>query len=248
MRISRVYIEADLATGRVLELSPEAAAYVGRVLRLRSGDPLVLFNGHGGEFEAMVGAGSRGRFLVEVGAHRDLERESPLAITLGLGVSRGERMDYGLQKAVELGVAEVVPLLTERCVVQLDRERAVTRLTHWRRVMASACEQCGRSLLPVVEPALELPRYLAGPRGGSRRMVLSPTAAASVAAIAERLVGNAAGVELLIGPEGGLEAAEVAAAVNAGFEPASLGPRVLRTETAGIAALALLQALAGDLG
>ena len=243
MRISRVYIEADLATGRVLELSPEAAAYVGRVLRLRSGDPLVLFNGHGGEFEAMVGAGSRGRFLVEVGAHRDLERESPLAITLGLGVSRGERMDYGLQKAVELGVAEVVPLLTERCVVQLDRERAVTRLTHWRRVMASACEQCGRNRVPRLGEITGIADWLETV-AAVRRLVLSPVAATALA----DLPPPEGPVVLLVGPEGGLAPVEVALAERAGFTPLRLGPRVLRTETAVVAALAAIQGRWGDLG
>jgi 16S rRNA (uracil1498-N3)-methyltransferase len=169
-------------------------------------------------------------------------------VTLVQAVSRGERMDWTLQKATELGVRRIQPVFASRSVVRLDERQGERRLRHWQAVVASACEQCGRSVLPVVDPPLELPRYLAAPRGEGLRLVLSPDAATSVAAIASGLDGDVKGVELLIGPEGGLEPAEISAATHAGFELAGLGPRVLRTETAGIAALAVLQALAGDLG
>ena len=178
MRVSRLFLDADISPGRVVELPPEAASYVGRVLRLRTGDPVTLFNGRGGEWEARVGEGSRGRFLVEVGEHRARDRESPLAVTLGLGISRGERMDFGLQKAVELGVAEVVPLVTERCVVQLDSERALSRRVHWHRVMASACEQCGRNRLPRLGEVAGVADWLAAASSGAR-LVLSPVAEAA---------------------------------------------------------------------
>ncbi len=243
MRISRLFLDVDLSPGRVIELPPETANYVGRVLRLRTGDPVVLFNGGGGEWEALVGEGSRGRFVVEVGAHRDRESESPLAVTLGLGISRGERMDYGLQKAVELGVSEVVPLVTERCVVQLDAERSVSRRSHWRRVMASACEQCGRNRLPRLGEVTGIADWLMA-AGEGRRVVLSPSGAASLT----DLPPPEGRVTLLIGPEGGLAPAELALAGHRGFTPLRLGPRILRTETAVVAALAAIQTVWGDLG
>jgi len=248
VRLTRVHVPGPLAAAGEVSLPEAAAGHVARVLRLRPGARLVLFDGSGADFLAEISevAGSRVRARI----HERVAGlpESPLAVTLVQAVSRGERMDWTLQKATELGVRRIQPVLAARSVVRLDERQGERRLRHWQAVVASACEQCGRSVLPVVDPPLELPRYLVGPRGEGLRLVLSPDAAASVAAIAGRLDGDAAGVELLIGPEGGLEAAEIAAAVHAGFEPAGLGPRVLRTETAGIAALAVLQALAGDLG
>jgi 16S rRNA (uracil1498-N3)-methyltransferase len=243
VRLSRIFLEADLSPGRVLELPPETATYVGRVLRLRTGDPVILFNGRGGEFEALVGEGSRGRFVVEVGRHHDAERESPLAVTLGLGIARGERMDYGLQKAVELGVAAIVPLLTERCVVHLEPDRAASRLGHWRRVIASACEQCGRNRLPALAPVTPVGDWLTRLEGGCR-LVLSPQGDASLGALA----APAGAVAVLIGPEGGLAPAELALARAARFTALRLGPRTLRTETAVVAALTAIQTVWGDLG
>jgi 16S rRNA (uracil1498-N3)-methyltransferase len=247
VRLTRVHVPGPLAVASEVSLPEAAAAHVARVLRLRPGARLVLFDGTGADFPAEISevAGSRVRARI----HERVEGlpESPLAVTLVQAVSRGERMDWTLQKATELGVRRIQPVLAARSVVRLDERQGERRLRHWQAVVASACEQCGRSILPVMEPPLELPRYLAGPRGEALRLVLSPDGASSLAAIAVRLDRDVAGVELLIGPEGGLETAEVAAAVHAGFEPAGLGPRVLRTETAGIVALAVLQALAGDL-
>jgi len=248
VRLTRVHVPGPLAVASEVTLPEAAAAHVARVLRLRPGARLVLFDGSGADFLAEISdvAGSRVRARI----HERVEGlpESRLAVTLVQAVSRGERMDWTLQKATELGVRRIQPVFAARSVVRLDERQGERRLRHWQAVVTSACAQCGRSVLPVVEPPLELPRYLAGPHGQGLRLVLSPDAAASVAAIAGRLDDEITGVELLIGPEGGLEAAEVAAATRAGFEPAALGPRVLRTETAGIAALAVLQALAGDLG
>jgi 16S rRNA (uracil1498-N3)-methyltransferase len=164
-------------------------------------------------------------------------------VTLVQAVSRGERMDWTLQKATELGVRRIQPVLAARSVVRLDEQQGERRLRHWQAVVASAREQCGRSVLPRIEVPLELPRYLERPGGEVRRLVLAPEGEGSIGGLA----GGLTSVELLIGPEGGLDEAELAAAVRAGFEPMRLGPRVLRTETAGIAALAVLQALAGDL-
>jgi len=243
MRLNRVYVGQTLLTGSEV-LLPEAAAYhVARVLRLRAGAPLVLFDGSGADHRGEIVAVEGDRVRVAVGDRSAGLRESPLAITLVQAVSRGERMDWTLQKATELGVRRIQPVLSARSVVRLDDAQAGRKLRHWQAIVAGACEQCGRSVLPEVRPPLELARFLLeSPREG-QRLVLSPSGPASLAGLAS----TAARVELLIGPEGGLDDAELGAAARAGFAPVRLGPRVLRTETAGIAALAVLQALWGDL-
>jgi 16S rRNA (uracil1498-N3)-methyltransferase len=243
MRLNRVHAEQALAAGSEI-LLPEAAAYhVARVLRLRAGAPLVLFDGSGGDFRGEVVAVEGDRVRVRVGERSAGLQESPLAITLVQAVSRSERMDWTLQKATELGVRRIQPVLSARSVVRLDERQAVKKLRHWQAIVAGACEQCGRSVLPEVRPPLELSRYFAEvPREG-QRLVLSPSGPASLAGLAS----TAARVELLIGPEGGLDDGELDAATRVGFAPVRLGPRVLRTETAGIVALAVLQALWGDL-
>jgi 16S rRNA (uracil1498-N3)-methyltransferase len=243
MRLNRVYADQPLAAGTEVVL-PEAAAYhVARVLRLRAGAPLVLFDGSGGDFRGEIATVDGDRVRVRVGERSAGMRESPLAITLVQAVSRSERMDWTLQKATELGVRRIQPVLSARSVVRLDERQAAKKLRHWQAIVAGACEQCGRSVLPEVRAPLELHRHLAdAPREG-QRLVLSPSGPASLAGLASA----AARVELLIGPEGGLDDAELEAACRAGFAPVRLGPRVLRTETAGIVALAVLQALWGDL-
>ncbi len=169
--------------------------------------------------------------------------ESPLRITLVQAVSRGERMDWTLQKATELGVRTIVPVLSSRSVVRLDDKQAGKKLRHWQAVVAGACEQCGRSTVPEIRPPQELSHYLASSTREGQRFVLSPTGPASLAGLTS--VGSR--VELLIGPEGGLDDTELARAAASGHVPVRLGPRVLRTETAGIVALTVLQALWGDL-
>ena len=243
MRLNRVYTERPIADGAELTL-PEAAAYhVARVLRLRAGAPLVLFDGSGADFRGEIVAVEGDRVRVRVGERAAGLRESPLAITLVQAVSRGERMDWTLQKATELGVTCIQPVLSARSVVRLDEQQAARKLRHWQAIVAGACEQCGRSVLPEVRDPLDLSRFLAeAPRGG-QRLVLSPNGPASLAGLAT----TATRVELLIGPEGGLDDLELDAAARAGFAPVRLGPRVLRTETAGIVALTVLQALWGDL-
>jgi 16S rRNA (uracil1498-N3)-methyltransferase len=243
MRLNRVYTERPIADGVEIAL-PEAAAYhVARVLRLRAGAPLVLFDGSGADFRGEIVAVEGDRVRVRVGERAAGLRESPLAITLVQAVSRGERMDWTLQKATELGVTCIQPVLSARSVVRLDEQQAARKLRHWQAIVAGACEQSGRSVLPEVREPLDLSRFLAeAPRGG-QRLVLSPNGPASLAGLAT----TATRVELLIGPEGGLDDAELDAAARAGFAPVRLGPRVLRTETAGIVALAVLQALWGDL-
>ncbi len=201
-----------------------------------------MFNGEGGEFEATVQTVDRRAVVLAVGAARGVERESPLAITLALGVSRSERMDYAVQKAVELGVARIVPVLTAHCVVRLDAERRVQRLEHWRKVVISACEQCGRNRLPAVEPIVRLGDWL-GEAQGDLKLVLSPEGSA---ALAETGPPDQTAV-VLVGPEGGLSETELQMAVQGGFRPLRLGPRILRTETAAMAAVSALQVLWGDL-
>jgi len=243
VRLSRVYCDAALVAGTEVALPSSAANHVARVLRLRTGAPLVAFDGSGRDYRCEILAVEGKRVRVRVGESAVGRRESPLAVTLVQAVSRGERMDLTLQKATELGVCAVVPVFSTRSVVRLDERQAAAKLRHWQAVVTSACEQCGRSVLPRVHAPLDLGRYLAeSPRDGLR-LVPSPGAPESLAGLADKPER----VELLVGPEGGFEESELLSAERAGFRPVRLGPRVLRTETAGMVALAVLQALWGDL-
>jgi 16S rRNA (uracil1498-N3)-methyltransferase len=243
MRLTRVYVDEPLASGAQIRLGESAAGHVVRVLRLRSGDVLTLFNGRGGEYAASIDKLHGGEVTVSVGEHRPIERESPFPLTLAQGVSRGERMDLVVQKATELGVARLVPVLTERSVVRLDTEQADRKSSHWRAIVTAACEQCGRNRLPQVALPSQLREFLRQSAGDSVRLLLSPEATRRI----EDAPRSATGVTVLIGPEGGLSDAEQEDALAAGFTAVNLGPRVLRTETAAIAALALLQRAFGDL-
>jgi len=243
MRLSRVYCETELVAGTEVALPSSAANHVARVLRLRTGAPLIAFDGGGRDFHCEIVAVEGARVRVRVGEAAEGRRESPLAVTLVQAVSRGERMDLTLQKATELGVRTVVPVFSTRSVVRLDERQAVAKLRHWQAVVTSACEQSGRSVLPRVQGPLDLARYLAESPNDGLRLVPNPGAPESLAGLADAPER----VELLIGPEGGFEDSELDAASRAGFRPVRLGPRVLRTETAGIVALAVLQARWGDL-
>ncbi|HEY0768495.1 MAG TPA: 16S rRNA (uracil(1498)-N(3))-methyltransferase [Steroidobacteraceae bacterium] len=243
MRLTRVYLDAPLTAGARVTLEGSAASHVTRVLRLRVGEALTLFNGSGGEYAASIARAQGGSVTVEVGEPRAIERESPLSVTLAQGVSRGERMDLVVQKATELGVSGVVPVLTQRSVVRLTAQQADRKLNHWRAIAIAACEQSGRNRLPLVAPAAALKDFLREGSDGSTRLLLSGAAAARI----EDMPRPVARVTVLIGPEGGLTQAEQQAAAAAGFTPVRLGPRVLRTETAAIAALTLLQREFGDL-
>ncbi|AJE23212.1 16S rRNA (uracil(1498)-N(3))-methyltransferase [Azotobacter chroococcum] len=238
MRLSRFFIDAPLSLGR-LELPEAQAHYIGRVLRLAAGDAVQLFDGSGREFVGELVEVGKKSVQVELREQFAGLAESPLRIHLGQGLSRGERMDWAIQKATELGVAHITPIVSERCEVRLKDERADKRLAHWQQIAISACEQCGRSVLPAIHPPMLLGDWLARTEA-ELKLVLHP--------FAEPLTSHArpASLAFLIGPEGGLSEAEVAAAQHAGYQAARLGPRVLRTETAPVVALSVAQQLWGD--
>jgi len=243
MRTTRIYSPSPLLVGQLAELSETAADHVSRVLRLRVGAAVTMFDGRGGEYAAELTAISRQRVLAEVQSHLPVERESPVAVTLLQSLARGEKMDWIVQKATELGVASIAPIETQRCIVSLEGERADRRLEHWRAVAVSACEQCGRNRLPQVLAPRQLEQYLQEPQGEQLQVLLSPTAPQPLAAVAAGCTAAA----LLIGPEGGLTDLELEMATQRGFVPARLGPRILRTETAAVAAITVLQATSGDM-
>lgn len=242
---ARFHVQDKLGNGSEVRLHPDAAHHAVRVLRLAVGEPVVLFDGLGGEFEARITRIDRGDVSVKTGAHLDVERESPLHIRLVQGLSSGDRMDITLQKAVELGVAAIQPVATERSVVKLKDERAQRRVEHWQNLVISACEQCGRNRVPEVLPLMSLPDWLAQldmpAPDDEARLLLSPAATVPLKALSP-----VPRMTLLIGPEGGLSPAETQLAQSRGFKPVRLGPRILRTETAALATLSAIQAIWGD--
>jgi len=240
--VTRVHSGVPLEPGLETELSDAAAHHVLKVLRLRSGDPLVLFDGRGADFGAEIVSCVRSRVRVRVLEAQPGVVESPLQVTLVQAVSRTDRMDWTIQKATELGVHAIAPVLTTRSVVRLDGAQALRKLEHWRSIIVNACEQCGRSTLPLIHEPQPLSSYLERSSPGAR-ILLDPSGTQELGATP---AGDGA-IEMLIGPEGGFETAELAHARLAGFVAMKLGPRILRTETAGVAALAILQALHGDL-
>lgn len=242
MRIPRIHTEQALQAGARVELEQGQAHYIARVLRMRAGDALILFNGAGGQYPATLEAVGKNVVVVTTGAFEPVERESPLVLHLGIAVSRGDRMDWVVQKATELGVSSITPLLSERTEVRLKGEREEKKLRHWQQVATSACEQCGRNRLPAVNTLQPLPVWCEQLEVDIR-LLLDPAADNSGPGVAAP-----ASVALLVGPEGGFSADEIAAAQAAGFHCLKLGPRVLRTETAPLAAIALLQARWGDMG
>jgi 16S rRNA (uracil1498-N3)-methyltransferase len=241
VRAPRVYVAAALAPGQESALPPDAAVHLLRVLRLQLGDAVVLFNGDGRDYAGRLLGGARREARVLIEAAGEAEPAPPLRLELAVGVSRGERMDFVIQKAVELGAGALQPLFTERSVVRLDVPRAERRHHHWQGVLVAACEQSGRRRLPVLRPATAFSDWL--PTASDARILLDPEAGRSLTA----LPVPAGAATLLVGPEGGLSGAERERAVRSGFIPVRLGPRILRTETAPLAALAAMQALWGDL-
>lgn len=243
MRLTRVHVATPLEAGRRESLKGDAANHIARVLRLGAGAAVTLFDGRGGEYRGLIEQVRKDCVVVEIGEWRAVERESPLSLTLAQGVSRGERMDWVVQKASELGVTRILPILTERSVVRLDTRQAARKSAHWRGIAVAACEQSGRNRVPEVAAPVSLGELLGSIESGLDRALLSPAGENTVAAL-ER---PAAGLIVLIGPEGGLAESERRSALDAGFRAVRLGPRVLRTETAAIAALTLLQHRFGDL-
>lgn len=242
----RFFCPLPLTVGAALDLPEDAARHAVRVLRLREGAGLTLFDGAGGEVDACITAVARDRVTVRVEIRRELERESALTLTLVQALQSGDKMDMTVQKAVELGVSRIVPVASRRSVLRLEGERAQRRAAHWRAVAISACEQCGRNRVPVIEEIISLERWLALPPVAPEglRLMLAPEAAHALLGLTPPRAGQP--LELLIGAEGGLAPEEMAAAKAAGFEGVRLGPRVLRTETAGMAAMAAIQAVWGD--
>ena len=241
MNQPRFYCRAALSPGAHVELPEPVARHAVRVLRLGVGAPLTLFDGRGGEYPAQIERIERDRVFAELGAWVEIERESPLSVTLVQALQAGDKMDFTVQKAVELGVSHIVPVESRRSVLRLAGERAAKRVAHWQGVVASACEQCGRNQVPLVAPLEKLENWLSRPADGVLRLMLSPDAEGTLVDLPP-----ARNVQLLIGAEGGLDPQEALAARQAGFVPVRMGPRVLRTETAGLTALAVLQALWGD--
>lgn len=240
MGVPRIHCEFTLGPGAQFRLAPEAAQHVAKALRLKAGDALTFFDGSGGEYEATIQRIDRDRVDVKLGAWRDVDREGVLSVGLVQGLPEADKMDWIIQKAVELGVAWIQPVVCDRSVVRLAGERAERRAAHWRRVAVAACEQSGRNRVPDVRPTLAFQAWIAEPASLPRWM-LAPGG--------EPLAARGAPppeLELVVGPEGGLSDRELDLAQTRNFIPVGLGPRVLRTETAPLAALAALHALWGD--
>jgi len=240
MRRSRIHQEQRLVSGSSIALDRESSHYVGRVLRLKPGDGVNLFNSEDGEFTATVTAVDRNEVTVQLEDPVANAANPILSVRLGLGLSRGERFDYAIQKSTELGVSEITPLVTDYCEVRLNKDRTDNRLMHWRRVAISASEQCGRSAVPSINEPVSLSAWVREHHGG---ILLD---AGGKAALATRQPVDT--FNLLIGPEGGFSDEEVALALRCGYDAVRLGPRILRTETAPVVALTLMQYLFGDLG
>lgn len=236
----RFYIDGHLAPGAEIDL-PERVVRHAAVLRLIVGDALTLFNGCGGEYDSSISRLTKNSARARVIAWRDVERESGIRITLAQGLCSGDRMDYAIQKATELGVQAIQPLTTERSLMRLSDDRAERRLMHWRNVALSACEQCGRNHPPEVRAVATLDAFLSTAIDAGRKLLLSPSGAVRL-----RELPCADGVTVLVGPEGGFSDAEECRALSAGFTAVRMGPRVLRTETAPLAAIAALQSMWGD--
>ena len=240
MRVSRLYTTATLTTGQTIALDDDNGHYVRTVLRLKKDTDIILFNGNGGEYLGSISEVSRKAVLIDIKHWIDRSAESSLIVTLGLGISRGDRMDYTVQKAVELGVNHITPLMTEHCVVQLKGEKKPQRLLHWQKIAQHAAEQSGRTLVPPLTDIHQLQHWVAVQLG--LKVFLDPYANTSLAELSP-IKGQ---VTLLTGPEGGFADQERELAKAAGFIPVSMGKRILRTETASLAALAAVQMLWGD--
>ncbi|MCL4747015.1 MAG: 16S rRNA (uracil(1498)-N(3))-methyltransferase [Burkholderiaceae bacterium] len=240
---TRLHLPGPLRTGLERDLGADQRHYLLRVMRLREGDALEVFDGAGRRFEAKLARLAQRDARVLLGAELAAAPESALRVTLAQCISGAEKMDWTIEKAVELGAHGIVPISSARSIVRLDPQRAARRVEHWQRLVAAACAQCGRDTLADVAPPQSLESWLESRDRGRGAIVLAPGAQSRLASLAF----GSLELDLLVGPEGGLSDSELAAAERAGFVRASLGPRVLRTETAGLAALAVLQSRYGDL-
>ncbi len=242
MRIPRFYEPTSLAEGQHHSLSDAVVQHVCKVLRMKAGDHIHLFDGNGSEYSCIIEHADKRSASVKVQAISTINRQSPLNIHIGQSISRGERMDYAVQKATEMGMHAMTPLFTERCEVRLNSERQDKRIRHWQQVAISACEQSLRNTLPIINPAKQLNDWLNSVEADVKLVLHHHTQ------VPLSQMATPASIALLIGPEGGLTDAEITMAIDAGFQPVTLGPRVMRTETAPVAALSILQYLWGDLG
>lgn len=241
---TRLHIDDSLTAGAEIRLDGEQAQYIGRALRLGPNDEITVFDGSGGEYPATILAVGRNRVDIRVGQHVARNAESPLAIHLLQGISRGDRMDFVVQKATELGVQRITPVITEYAVVKLAPARAEKRLQHWRGISRSACEQSGRNILPQIDAPLALRSWLGENNDApGLRLILKPGGTTSLGTLGS----DTRELTVLIGPEGGFSQSEYDLAEATAFQPVGFGPRILRTETAAVAALAALQSLYGDL-
>lgn len=243
--IPRLYCQGEISVGQTLALPDKPAHHARDVLRLASGDEVTLLNGLGGEYRARLAAVNKRSVEVEVLEFRQREAEAPYPVTIAQSLAGGDKMDWVVEKSVELGAAAIVPLAASRSVLRLNPERAAKRLEHWRAIAQAACEQCGRNRIPDIAPVSPIDRWLAGMRGkDGLKLMLSPVHASQFSSLPPPTTGTP--VTLLIGPEAGLSDTEEALAQSAGFQPILLGPRVMRTETAALAALAAIHARWGD--
>ncbi|HED16173.1 MAG TPA: 16S rRNA (uracil(1498)-N(3))-methyltransferase [Gammaproteobacteria bacterium] len=243
MRNTRIYTNQPLASNTLLHLEQGSARHIVRVLRMHKGDQITLFNGMGGEYIAKVTQLDKSSVILKIGDFCDQSVESSLNIELVQAISRGERMDITIQKAVELGVNKIQPLFTSRCNVKLSGDRLIKKLTHWQKIAVSACEQCGRNRVPEVCHPLDIIQWTERSDGSSNGVLLNPVSGKSC-----RDMPAMDNISLLVGPEGGLTDTEISAAATCGFTSVRLGPRILRTETAALAMIATVQALWGDFG
>jgi len=241
---TRIYQTTLLNPNSLIQLDEQASHHLARVLRASVKDPVVIFNGQGGEYSGTIARIDKRHVTVELKEHIVREVESSLDIWLAQGISRGEKMDYTIQKAIELGVNKIIPLFTERCNVKLDRERSEKRHQHWQSIAISACEQSGRNRVPEVVLPEMIDTWLSSHVQADYCFALSPSA---VHTLRKQAVPHHARIVLLIGPEGGLSSREIENTARQGFLPLNLGPRILRTETAAIAAITALQCCFGDM-
>lgn len=242
MRIPRIYHSTSLQINTTVELDEQAAAHVGRVLRMQADDPIILFNGQGGQYDAQIVSVGKKHVQAKITGFSDSSSESPLSLHLGQGISRGDKMDYTIQKAVELGVTQITPLFTERCGVKLSGERLAKKHQQWQKIAISACEQCGRNTIPTIHEPINLSDWLQQ-SSEELKITLFPKATDTI----KTLVAPEKGVRLIIGPEGGLSDQEIEQTLAEGFQGIQLGPRILRTETAGLCVVSALQLQFGDL-